>query len=82
MCCLENADAGLQRQDKMTQKILAQKPEEDNQTLWNWSYRRLLAVVWGQGTEPGSSTRAGSVFNCRAVCPFSLLAKGFYDIAI
>lgn len=29
MCCLENADAEHQRQNKMTQKILVQKPEED-----------------------------------------------------
>lgn len=28
-CCLENADAEFQRQDKMTQKILVQNPEED-----------------------------------------------------
>lgn len=53
-CCLENADAEFQRQDKMTQKILVQRPEEDTRPSGTGVTDdcQLLRGDWGQNLDP------------------------------
>jgi hypothetical protein len=36
---------------------------------WNWSYRQFRDAMWMLGTEPGSSARTASSFNCGAISP-------------
>lgn len=35
-----------------------------HQIPWDWSYRRLLAIMWVRGIRPESSGRAACVFHC------------------
>jgi hypothetical protein len=52
-------------------QVVPMEPRRENWIPWNWSYWRLLAIMWVLGTQPESSARATTALSCWVIFPAS-----------